>query len=220
MELRQLRYFVAVAEAGNISRAAKRIFLTQPALSRQIKALEDEMGQRLLDRQAHSIQITPAGQVLVREARELLEHAEQVLERVRAAGRGLCLRVGYAPSLAAGMLSVAIENFTQTHPNAHVELHDLSTGEMLAGLEGGKLDVVLSVGQQRDGRGLKWTPAGPRPVAARRRPKSPACEAAGGLSRRSRAGTLARLLPTRLSGVLGGHHRLAARPPATAENRG
>src|SRR5271169_3014098 len=97
MELRQLRYFVAVAEEGNISRAAKRIFLTQPALSRQIKVLEEEVGQCLLERQAHSIRLTAVGEALLREARELLRHAEQVLERVRVAGRGLRLRVGYAP---------------------------------------------------------------------------------------------------------------------------
>jgi DNA-binding transcriptional LysR family regulator len=156
MELRQLRYFVAVAEAGNISRAAKKIFLTQPALSRQIKALEDEIGQRLLERQAHSIRLTPAGETLLLEARGLLQHSDQVVERVRAADRGVRLRVGYAPSLAAGMLSVAVENFTQAHPNARVELFDLSTKEMLTGLEADKLDVVLTVGQQRETRGLQW----------------------------------------------------------------
>jgi LysR family transcriptional regulator, benzoate and cis,cis-muconate-responsive activator of ben and cat genes len=156
MELRQLRYFVAVAEDGNISRAAKKIFLTQPALSRQIRGLEEEIGQCLLERQAHSIRLTPAGEALLREARELLQHAEQVRERVRVAGRGLRLRVGYAPSLAAGMLSIAVGNFTQAHPNAQVELSDLSTAEMLAGLEADKLDVALCVGQQRQTRGLKW----------------------------------------------------------------
>ena len=158
MELRQLRYFVAVAEEGNISRAAKRIFLTQPALSRQIKALEGEIGQCLLERQAHSIRLTPAGEALLREVRELLQHAEQVLERARGARRRLRLRVGYAPSLAAGMLSVAVENFTQRHPNVQVELFDLSTAEMLAGLGSGALDVALCVGQQRQTTGLAWTP--------------------------------------------------------------
>jgi LysR family transcriptional regulator, benzoate and cis,cis-muconate-responsive activator of ben and cat genes len=157
MELRQLRYFVAVAEEANISRAAKKLFLTQPALSRQIKALEDEIGQCLLERQAHSIRLTPVGKALLREARELLQHADQVVERVRGAGRGVRLRVGYAPSLAAGLLSVALENFTQAHPNARVELFDLSTEEMLKGLEGDNLDVALSVGQQRGTRGFKWT---------------------------------------------------------------
>jgi DNA-binding transcriptional LysR family regulator len=102
MELRQLRYFVAIADAGNISRAAKKIFLTQPALSRQIKALEEEIGHCLLERQAHSIRLTPVGELLLRESRELLQHAEQVLDRMRAAGHGVRLRVGYAPSLAAG----------------------------------------------------------------------------------------------------------------------
>ncbi len=157
MELRQLRYFVAVAEEGNISRAAKRIFLTQPALSRQIKALEEEIGQCLLERQAHSIRLTPVGEALLGEARELLQHAEQVLERVRGAGREQRLRVGYAPSLAAGILSAAVENFTQTHPNARVELFDLSTAEMLAGLESEKLDVVLTVAQEHSMRSLQWT---------------------------------------------------------------
>ncbi len=158
VELRQLRYFVAVAEEGNISRAAKKIFLTQPALSRQIKALENEIGQCLLERQAHSIRLTPVGDALLRESRELLQHAVQMLEQVRAAGREVRLRVGYAPSLASGILSVAVENFTQKHPNARVELFDLSTEEMLAGLESKTLDVALSVGQKRDGHGLKWTP--------------------------------------------------------------
>jgi len=158
MELRQLRYFVAVAEEGNISRAAKRIFLTQPALSRQIKALEGEIGQCLLARQAHSIRLTPVGEALLREARELLQQAEQMLERIRSAGRGVRLRVGYAPSLAAGMLSAAVENFTQAHPNAFVELFDLATKEMLAGLEDDKLDVAVTVGQQGEPRGLNWVP--------------------------------------------------------------
>jgi DNA-binding transcriptional LysR family regulator len=158
MELRQLRYFVAVAETGNISTAAKRIFLTQPALSRQIKALENEIGQCLLERRAHSVHLTPIGEGLLRDARELLQHADQVLERVRGAGRGVRLRVGYAPSLASGILSVAVGNFTRAHPDAKVELFDLSTGEMLAQLEGNRLDIVLTVAGETQTRGLKWTP--------------------------------------------------------------
>ncbi len=158
MELRQLRYFVAVAEEGNITRAAKKIFLTQSALSRQIKALEDEIGQCLLERQAHSIRLTPAGQSMLGEARELLQRADQMLERVRAAGQGVRLRVGYAPSLASGLLSAAVESFTQAHPGARVELFDLSTAEMLAGLESNKLDLVLTVASDAETRGVKWTP--------------------------------------------------------------
>ncbi len=158
MELRQLRYFVAVGEAGNISRAAKKLFLTQPALSRQIKALEEEIGQCLLERSAHSIRLTPVGDALLSESRDLLQRADAMLDRVRAAGQGVRLRVGYAPSLASSLLSVAVESFAQKHPTARVELFDLSTKEMLAGLEDDTLDVALGVGQPRGGRGLKWTP--------------------------------------------------------------
>lgn len=156
MELRQLRYFVAVAETGNISRAAQKIFLTQPALSRQIKALEEEIGQCLLERQAHSIRLTRAGEALLREARNLLQRADAMPQAIRAAGQSVRLRVGYAPSLASGLLSIAVEQFKQKHPAATVELFDLSTKEMLAGLEGESLDVALTVGRERDGHGLRW----------------------------------------------------------------
>lgn len=158
MELRQLRYFVAVAETGNISRAAQKIFLTQPALSRQIKALESELGQCLLERRAHSVRLTPAGEVMLHEARELLRHADQAVERVKLAATGGRLRIGYAPTLAEGLMTPAVANFTQAHPRTQVELHDLSTGEMLAGLEAGRLDVVVSVAQERPTRTLRWTP--------------------------------------------------------------
>ena len=158
MELRQLRHFVAVAEEGNISRAAQKIFLTQPALSRQIKALEEEIGQCLLERSAHSMRLTPMGETLLREARQLLDHADRMLERVRGTGRGTHLRVGYAPSLASGVLSVAMENFAQRHATARVELFDLSTAEMLARLESDKLEVALTVGEDGKTRGITWTP--------------------------------------------------------------
>lgn len=158
MELRQLRYFVAVAETGNISRAAQKIFLTQPALSRQIKSLEHEIGQCLLVRKAHSIHLTPAGEAMLHEARDLLQQADQVIERVRASAAGGRLRIGYAPSLASGFLSPAVANYTQVHAGTKVELLDLSTGEMLAGLEANKLDVVVTVGRDNSVRGLKWVP--------------------------------------------------------------
>jgi DNA-binding transcriptional LysR family regulator len=156
MELRQLRYFVAVAEAGNISRAAAKIFLTQPALSRQIKALEGEIGQCLLERRAHSIKLTAAGESMLREAREILRHADEALERVRSSAPGGRLRIGYAPSLASGFLSPAVASFTQVHPGTRVEMFDLSTEEMLTGLEGGKLDVVVTVKPGEPIRGLEW----------------------------------------------------------------
>src|SRR4051812_6409059 len=143
VELRQLRYFVMVAEEGSISGAAQKAFLTQPALSRQIKALEEAIGHPLLARQAHSIRLTPAGQMLLQEARQLLRSADLVMERVRASGEGIRLRVGYAPSLATGILSAAVESFTQKHPAARVEIFDLSSVEIRTGLEKCELDLAV-----------------------------------------------------------------------------
>ena len=157
MELRQLRYFVAVAETGNISRAAQKIFLTQPALSRQIKALEDEMGLGLFERSAHSIKLTAAGEVMLREAREILGHADRLRERVRSVSSGGRLRIGYAPSLASGILSPAVANFTQAHPGTKVEMFDLTPGEMLAGLEGNTLDVVVTITREGKSKGIQWS---------------------------------------------------------------
>ncbi len=158
MELRQLRYFVAVAETGNISQAAKRMFLTQPALSRQIKALEEEIGHCLLERSAHAIRLTAIGERFLVEARDLIRHADEMLERTRSAADGVRLRVGYAPSLASGILSAAVERFMQTQRSARVELSDLSTQEMIRGLEEDKLDLILTVGQGVAARHVKWLP--------------------------------------------------------------
>lgn len=157
MELRQLRYFVAVAETGNISRAAKAIFLTQSALSRQIKALEEELGQCLLERRAHSVHLTPAGEVMYTEAREILGRADLALERVKASGKAARLRIGYAPSLATGLLAPAVDCFKQVHADARVELADLATAEMLRMIATGELDAILTVKDPSTARSLRWT---------------------------------------------------------------
>ncbi len=157
MELRQLRSFIAVAEDGVISHAAKRLRLTQSALSRQIKALEEDLGVTLLERGAHSVRLTQEGEVLLREGRAVIERAEAAEQRVRAAGRSVTLRVGYAPSLTAGLLPAAIAAFTQRHPRVRVELLDLSSEEMRAGLEAGALDVVVTVLPAKPDPETRWT---------------------------------------------------------------
>ncbi|GAA5125617.1 LysR family transcriptional regulator [Luteolibacter yonseiensis] len=144
MELRQLKHFVAVGETGSITAAAKKLRLTQPALSRQIKSLEEELDTALLERGAHSIQLTPAGEILLAEARKLVKFSDAMIEKVKSSTVGEPLRVGYAPSLAGEFLSVAIERFTQFHPRVRVSLYDWSSAEMRAGLENGKLDLILA----------------------------------------------------------------------------
>src|SRR6187549_3369689 len=100
MELRHLRYFVAVAEEENISRAAARLHVSQPPLSRQIRDLEEELGVDLLERGAKSVRLTPAGRIFAAEARAVLERVESATQVVRAFARGGLkeIHIGYAPS--------------------------------------------------------------------------------------------------------------------------
>lgn len=157
MELRPLRSFIAAAEDGNISRAATRLHLTQPALSRQIKGLEDELGVTLLERAAHSFSLTPAGALLLREGRTLLERADTLEQRVRSAAKAQTIRVGYSPSLSAGILSPAMGAFSQVHPKARVELSDLTNHEMMDALLKGSLDVIVTVPPLKEMPDIAWT---------------------------------------------------------------
>lgn len=157
MELRQVQLFLAAAEEGSITAAARRMHLTQPALSRQIKALEEELGVELFTRGAHSVALTPAGRVLAEEGKKLLERAERVVKRVRAEADGEPLRIGYAPSLAGPLLGVALERFSQLHPRVRVQLFDCSSAEMRDGLAQGKLDVVVTVPWEGDTQSVSWT---------------------------------------------------------------
>lgn len=156
MELRQLKAFVEIAEAGSITAAAKVLRLTQPALSRQIKALEEELEVILLERGAHSIRLTPAGEILRSESAKLLRFSDSMIEKVRAEASGEPLRVAYAPSLAGEFIAVAIERFTQIHPRVRVSLSDRSSAEMHDGLAAGKFDLILAV--PCPGDAVRWMP--------------------------------------------------------------
>lgn len=156
MELRQLRAFVEIAEAGSITAAAKLLRLTQPALSRQIKSLEEELDVALLERGAHSISLTPAGQILKSESIKLLRFSEAMVAKVQAEASGEPLRVAYAPSLAGEFMAIAIERFTQLHPRVRVSLSDRSSAEMQDGLAAGKFDLILAV--PCPGDAVRWMP--------------------------------------------------------------
>lgn len=156
MELRLLRSFIAAAEDGNISKAAARLGMTQPALSRQVKTLEDELGVPLLERGAHSFSLTPSGDLLLREGKGLIERADMLEHRVRASAKAQTIRIGYSPSLTAGILAPAMEAFAQLHPKARVELSDLSSLEMVEGLQKGTLDLVVTVPPVKEAPEVSW----------------------------------------------------------------
>jgi len=147
MELRHLRYFVAVAEEENVSRAALKLHVSQPGLSRQVRDLEDEIGFQLFERSAKSVRLTEAGKVFLTEARAVLGHAVDAVQKARtvAGGTGGEINVGYAPSLTIQILPQALRKFQDKFPGVRVVLHDLSSEEMLVQLVEKKLQVALTV---------------------------------------------------------------------------
>ena len=106
VELRHLRYFVAVAETENVSRAALKLHVSQPAVSRQIRDLEAEMGFCLLERTAKSVTLTDAGRVFLNDARTLLQQADEAVKKARAiaGAEPTELKVGYSPAATARIL--------------------------------------------------------------------------------------------------------------------
>ena len=159
MELRHLRYFVAVAEAENVSRAALKLHVSQPGLSRQVRDLEDELGFKLLERTAKSVRLTDAGRVFLTEAREVLQRADAAIAKAQAVatdGRGE-LQVGYAPSPTVRILPPTLRAFQAERPKVRIRLHDLTTEEMVAYLCDGKLDIAILVRPTRKLlRGLRF----------------------------------------------------------------
>jgi DNA-binding transcriptional LysR family regulator len=159
MELRHLRYFVVVAEEQNVTRAAERLHLSQPPLSRQIRDLEEELGVELFRRTAKSLALTEAGKTFLGEARAVLLRADQAVDAARAAANKCqgSLRVGYAPSLTARFLPQALRAFGAEFPAVHVTLHDLSTQECMQKLAARKLDLALTIEPvDRLGKGMRF----------------------------------------------------------------
>jgi DNA-binding transcriptional LysR family regulator len=136
-----------VAEEENVSKAALKLHVSQPGISRQIHDLEDEIGFQLFERSAKSVRLTPAGNVFLTEARAVLQRATEAVEKARAADGGASgeINIGYAPSLTVQILPPALRKFQEQFPNVRVALHDLSTEEMLAKLGDGKLQIALTV---------------------------------------------------------------------------
>lgn len=147
MELRHLRYFVAVADTENVSRAALTLHVSQPALSRQIRDLEEELGFNLLDRGARSVRLTDAGRTFVEGARAVLRRADEAVAEARiiATGGSRTLDVGYAMSPTVRILPPALRAFQSLQPAVRVRLHDLSTEGMLTGLRDGTLHIAFLV---------------------------------------------------------------------------
>jgi DNA-binding transcriptional LysR family regulator len=146
VELRHLRYFVAVAETQNVLRAAtQKLHVSQPAVSRQIRDLEDELGVQLFERTGKAVSLTEAGHLFLKEARAVLARTDEAVANVRAfAQTGETeLHVGYSPLPGAQILPAALRTFQQAMPKVHVRLHDWSSEKIAVGLRDGRLRVAL-----------------------------------------------------------------------------
>jgi DNA-binding transcriptional LysR family regulator len=146
MDLRHLRYFQAIAEELSFSRAARRLNVVQPALSRAIKELEHELGTEVLARTRRSVALTPAGRVLLAETALLFERLDQTLRRVRraAAGQEGELRLGYIGPPTQRFLAPLLEEFARRCPQVTVHLEERTPERVWEMVARGRLDIGLT----------------------------------------------------------------------------
>lgn len=145
MNLRNLRTFVAVAEAGGIHRAAARVNLSQPALSRQIRALETELGVPLFDRIGRRVQLTSEGEDLLRRSRRLLSEADSLVERAGALRKGDTgiLRIGATPQVIENTLAPFLGHYRRLHPGVEFQLVEDGGLRLQNRLTNGDVHVAL-----------------------------------------------------------------------------
>lgn len=143
MELRHLRYFVAVADEMNFRRAAQRLHVSQPPLSRQIHDLEDELGVKLFDRSKQKLALTPAGEALAKEAKQILSHAQHAAQLTKAASRGETgqLNVAILPPIGGLFLPPAIRAFRSRFPVVDLNILELSPQAQVTALLDRQIDL-------------------------------------------------------------------------------
>lgn len=145
MELRHLRYFITVATEGNFTRAAERLGLAQPPLSRQIRDLEKQLGQRLFDRDSRPIALTDAGRLLLEHAQRVVGSVEQLhraLQSFTESGRRR-YAIGFVGSTIFGTVPLLIRRFKESAPDLDVDLIEMNTITQITALKEGRIDAGL-----------------------------------------------------------------------------
>lgn len=146
MELRHLRYFLAVAEELNFTRAAERLGISQPPLTQQVKALETELGVALLDRSAYRIELTDAGRIFAAEAARILGDARSAIQAARRAATGVTgrVRVGFTESASFNSLVTStLRRFRSDFPAVEVSLEEHPSTDLIAALREGRIDAAF-----------------------------------------------------------------------------
>ena len=142
MELRHLRYFVAVAEERNFTRAAERLHIAQPPLSRQIQQLEEDLGVLLFERNSRPLKLTDTGRFFYTHALQLLAQTAELQAMTKRVGKiEHKMSVGFVGSTLYGMLPRIIRRFRQTYPDVELILHEMSTMDQIKALKEGVIDV-------------------------------------------------------------------------------
>jgi DNA-binding transcriptional LysR family regulator len=146
MELRHLRYFIAVAEALNIRRAATRLNISHPPVSRQIQDLEQEVGVALMIRGKRGITLTQAGEVFLAEARLIIAHAAQAIADAREAQRGMAgrLRISYSFGYLAPSLAKVVKRFREGYPKIKIDIQQLDPRQQMEGLQRKTIDIAYA----------------------------------------------------------------------------
>jgi DNA-binding transcriptional LysR family regulator len=151
-EVRRLRYFLAVADSLNFTRAAEQLHVAQPALSRQIRLLERDLGVELLERSTHSVALTEVGSVILERARAIVGEVDELwaFAREQAAGAARTVVIGYTPSIAYGTAPVLIEALSVAAPDLDVQTTMGSFADVVAGVRDGSLAAGLVRGRVGD----------------------------------------------------------------------
>ena len=143
MDLRQLRYFVAVATTRNFTRAAEQMHIAQAPLSRQIQALEEELEVQLIQRNTRPVRLTEAGRLLYEQSLQVLHRVDQMKNTAKQAGRNhrQSVSIAYVPSTLYGGLPTLVRMFRQRYPDTDVHLVDLGSIQQISELKSGRIDL-------------------------------------------------------------------------------
>ena len=146
MEIHQLRYFVAISDYGSFSKAAEKCFVSQPALSQQIRKLETEIGHTLIDRLGRRVVLTASGEIFLNHAKSVLDElieAKKEIEFKVTSGCGK-LSIGIIPTLAPFVLSETIQGFMKEYPETNLTVHENTSANLIEMLYSGELDTIYS----------------------------------------------------------------------------
>ncbi|HCW03471.1 MAG TPA: LysR family transcriptional regulator [Clostridium sp.] len=145
MDIKQLKYFIAIAEEGSISKAAKRLHMAQPPLSQQLKAMESELGVELFERSTRKLEITSSGQAMYHKAKQILKLMDIAIKEVKDISDGLAgkLSIGTVSAAGATFLPQLISNFHSKFPNISFEIIDEDTPRIIELLSKGFIDIGI-----------------------------------------------------------------------------